>query len=95
MLNIQATGKLYDKVITIKQISKRTAKKLFESGNEIYLQSCKMYPFGVWQNVCPIKKDIDYTNQFNATSFESVVNNFEYYNCDSERGKYSHFYKAI
>jgi len=57
MRNIQATGKLYDKVITINQVSKAKAKKLFAAGKEIYLQSSNMHPFGVWQSVCPIKLD--------------------------------------
>lgn len=141
MLNITATGNLYSKVLTLKQISKKEAAKLFADNQEIYLQSSNMMPFNMWQSVCPIKLDQDkldadikhnqfcinlYTEQvlkfkesnevwsndlipeyeakvndhnskvINAfTQFNSVCNEYSYYNCDSERGKYIHFYKAI
>lgn len=141
MLNIQATGQLYGKTITLQQISKGEAKKLFKAGIEVYLQSSNMFPFGLWQSVCPIKLDTeqlnadikhnefsinlysaqvekftksnedwsnnmipDYqekVNQYKSkiidtnSQFNSVVNNYSYYNCDNERGKYIHFYKAI
>ena len=88
MKNITATGSLYGKVVTIQQISKIAAKKLFESGQEIYFQSSNMYPFGPWQSVCPIKKD-------DINSFEYNCDSFRWYNCDSERGRYIHFYKVI
>ena len=92
MLNIQATGSLYGKQITIQQISKVAAKKLFEAGTEIYLQTSNFAPFGIWQNIFPVIKDTDPTN---PTKFESIVNSFTYYNCNNETGKYAHFYKAI
>ena len=57
MKNIQATGQHYGKIITVKQISKQEAKKLFSQGIEIFLQSSNMYPFGIWQQLCPIKFD--------------------------------------
>ena len=50
MKNIQSTGKLYGKVITLRQISKAKAAKLFADGKEVYLQSCNMLPFGAWQS---------------------------------------------
>ncbi len=57
MLNIQASGKLYDKQITVKQISKPAAAKLFKEGKEVYLQSSNMRPFNIWQSLCPIVLD--------------------------------------
>lgn len=141
MLNIQSTGNFYGKTITLQQISKVAAKKLFSEGIEVYLQSSNMYPFGVWQSVCPIKLDTDQLNAdikhndfcinlyqeqvnnfiktneewsntlipdykekvkthqekvINANSqFNTICNEYSYYNCDSERGNYIHFYKAI
>ena len=138
MKNLQSTGNLFGQNITIKQISKAMAKKLFAQGIEIYIQSSNMYPFNMWQSVCPIKLDIEQLNAdismnewtinlyadqvkqcndsadqwrkdmlphyesdlnncknkvINAlTQFGSVINNYKYYNCDNERGKYVHFY---
>ena len=96
MLNIQATGKHYNETITIKQISKIAAKKLFDAGIEIFLQSSNYYPFGVWQSICPIKIETDKLSyHFSHNQFDVVTNEYRYYNCDSERGKYIHFYQKI
>ena len=90
MRNLQFTGNFYGETITIKQIQKRTARKLFEAGEVIYLQSSNFHPFGMWSQCMDIKKDID-----NNVSFDSIVNNFEYYNCSNKQGLYASFYKKI
>ncbi len=138
MLKIQSTGTIYGENVTVKQISKIAASKLFAEGKEVYLQSSNMRPFNMWQSLCPVKLDLDQLNadikhnQFcielyenvekfspiewynelvedykakviahkekviNAfTQFDSICNNYKYYNCDSERGNYIHFYTAL
>jgi len=93
MKNIIATGTLYGQTITVKQINKIEAKRLFNNGETIYLQTSNFYPFGVWQNLMTvnIKDDVD-----NSTDqFEFLCNSFRWYNCDNERGKYIHFYKQL
>lgn len=115
MRNIIATGQLYGETITLKQVSKIAARKQFEAGNEVYLQSSNMYPFGVWQSVCQIKLDIDKLNSekqyaemckkyvttgpvyppTESGQFNAIVDNYSYYNCDSERGNYVHFYVKV
>lgn len=93
MRNLQFTGKIYDETITIKQVQKRTAKKLFESGETIYLQSSNFQPFGVWSRCMDTNKD-----NINCVghTFETIVSEFEYYNCsDSETGKYASFYAKL
>lgn len=109
MLNIQATGIRYGETITIKQISKIAAKKLFKNGEVVFLQSSNMHPFNAWQSVCRIEFDKEreqITKEFNKkypdsiietgeVQFNRIVNEFKYYNCCSERGKYVHFYKKI
>ena len=141
MLQLQTSGKFYGKQITVKKVTKKTAAKLFAQGEEIYLQSSNMHPFGMWQHLMPVKLDTDrlnadiqhnqfcinlYTEQVNKfkknneewsnnlipdyeakvklhnekvitafTQFDSICNEYAYYNCDSERGKYIHFYISI
>ena len=90
MRNLEFTGNYYGETITIKQIQKRSAKKLFEAGETIYLQSSNFRPFGVWSQCMDIKKDID-----NKDTFDSIINAFEYYNCSNEQGLYTTFYKKI
>ncbi len=92
MNQLTATGQLYGKTVTIKRISKAAARELFANGVEIYLQSSNFYPFGVWQSVHPIQKNEMFENGYN---FNSLINEFQYYNCCSERGRYIHFYTAI
>lgn len=90
MKNIQATGTVYGETITVQQISKPSAKKLYDKNETIYLQSSNYYPFGVWQNLMSVCKKNDV-----YTDFKYLYDSFRWYNCDSERGKYIHFYKRI
>jgi len=114
MKNIQQSGNLYGKWVTLKQISKRTARKLYASGEEVYLQSCNMMPFNMWQSVCPITPDQAHIDECDkphydtcakegwalpvyepslAGQFDHHVDSFGWYNHDSERGRYTHFYQ--
>lgn len=90
MKNIQASGTMYGEHITIQQISKAQARKLFDSNQTIYLQSSNMQPFGVWQS-CLVCSSQDYVD----SDFDYLCASYSWYNCDSERGKYIHFYKRI
>lgn len=72
--------------ITLEQVQKRTAKKLFNSGETVYMQSSNFRPFGAWSQCIGIDNK-------NGGSFESAVNAFEYYNCNGEAGSYAVFYK--
>ena len=57
MKNIQQTGQMYSETITVKQISKVKALKLFADNKTVYFQSSNMRPFGIWQNCMPVKFD--------------------------------------
>ena len=115
MLNIQSSGNLYGEHVTLKQISKLAAKKLFAANKEIYLQPSNMSPFSIWQSAWSISLDIDdlrsnmdfykFCKDGNYSlppyeptpqkQFDSIINDYMYYNCDNERGNYVHFYKSI
>ena len=90
MRNLIFTGDFYGETITISQIQKRTAKKLFESGETIYMQACNMHPFGMWSTCFDITEE-----RAGGDTFETTVNLFEYYNCTTETGLYTTFYKRI
>jgi hypothetical protein len=65
------------------QVQKRTAEKCFNDGELVYLMPSRYFP-GVW---------MDFTIISNKTSnFESVVNQFKYYNCTKETGKRVNYY---
>lgn len=74
------------------QVQKRTAKKLFEAGEELVFCPCNMHPFGVWNCGMLIEANRCKTEEI---SFESCVANFEYYNTSSEQGLYTTFYKKV
>lgn len=72
------------------QVQKRTAKKLFEAGEELVFCPCKMRPFGPWNCGFLIEANRYKTEEI---SFEECVANFEYYNTSAEQGHYTTFYK--
>jgi len=77
----------------MKKITKAEAKKLYESGKSIYLNSSKMRLNGVWSQVIKVSKASLETKLSDAPSFDALVNEYHYYNCDKERGLVVHFYK--
>ena len=74
---------------TVKQINKTSARKRFENGETIYFHPSKMRFDNPWQNPVDVQKN---GRWFKDYSFDTICNYFENYNCDSERGKYIHFF---
>jgi len=72
----------------IQQITKRTAKKYFEAGKNIFLMASNMRFDNMWITPYEVKKDSMQCTE----NFDLMCNEFEYYNCDSERGSYIHFF---
>lgn len=73
---------------TFKRISKVAAKKLYNNGGKVALCPVKFNPCGFYYSAFIITKE----SQTN-TPFQSLVNSFEFYNCQhSETGKYAAFY---
>ena len=91
MENYEFSGMYYGKYITVKRISKKTARKMFEQGKTIYIQSCRFHPFGVWSQMIDINKEND-SFSYGTYNFDMYVNSFEYYNCSFEQGYYASFY---
>lgn len=70
------------------RVSKKTAKRFFDKGLTVVFCPCNLRPFGFWG--CE-----SFVNPANCDgqAFDTVVNSFEYYNCNlSETGKYTAFY---
>lgn len=78
--------------MTVKRINKRTARKLFNEGKEFWIVSRFQDPLR-WGVLVNYKSNANYYAGY--SSFDSLVNAFEYYNCDSERGTYSAFYVEV
>lgn len=73
--------------VCIKRVDKREARKRFYEGEDIYLKPCKINPTSKW---------VDYAiaNKTLSGFFDSLVNVFEYYNCNNKTGTYASFYVA-
>lgn len=78
--------------MTVKRINKRVARKLFDEGKEFWIVPRLQDPLH-WGNLINFKGASNYYDDY--TSFDALVNAFEYYNCDNERGTYSAFYMDV
>lgn len=67
---------------TYKRITRRQAAKAFKN-DRICVYPCNMYPFGIWGMGVWITDC--------GRSFEQIVNEFEFYNCNNETGRYAAF----
>ena len=78
-----------------KKVTKPTARKLFNSGCDIFLLPSKVNAFMVFDNndkgfIQPVV--ISYKEDGGENQFDRTVNEFEYYNCNSEMGYYAHYF---
>ena len=70
----------------VRIMDKRTARKFFRGGQVIHLFPCKANPNSPWWN------DGVQISLNDGDTFDHLVNNFEYYNCNSEVGYYARYY---
>lgn len=68
--------------VLCKQINVITARKLYEKGVKIWMHPCKLTINNCWQVPYHFQKKDGITE-----CFDSVINAFNYYNCDKERGE--------
>ena len=67
-----------------KKVDKRVARKLFDAGGVVYLAPCKANPCSYWVYMISVCKE--------SAGFDTVINEFEYYNCNTELGKRAAYY---
>ena len=80
------------------QISKTAAKKLFDNGGTILLQSSNMVFDNVYQSPFETNKKSDFFISSISSEekwFDLICSDYCYYNCDNERGKYINFFKEV
>lgn len=79
-----------------KRITRKEAEKLWNENKTFYIDSNKMVPGNTWGTTQEIAGERMQERKeafaFTSTPFKSFVNNFQYYNCDNERGRYAAFY---
>lgn len=79
-----------------KQVSIKSAEKAYNDGKQLWLHPCNMRVNNPWQSPMPLNKaDVDNNAFTNGSSFKAMVNDYKYYNCDNERGKYPIFFVEV
>ena len=68
------------------RVNKAIARKMYRNGCEIKLLPCKVRLDNEW--VSPIAISLETHHD----TFDRVVNQYEYYNCNAELGYYSAYY---
>ena len=76
------------------RVSKRVAQKAYEGGQTVTLIACNMSPDGIWTSGYTVNRtEVETTSD--CWTFADLVNNFAYYNCTNETGKYPSFYMIL
>lgn len=79
----------------VKQVSAPVAKKTYEDNKPVWLHPCNMKVSNPWHNpYCISKAHITDPFALRISEFDRVVEAYQYYNCDNERGKYPIFFVA-
>ena len=70
---------------TLTKVNKTRARNLYNKGVMITLIPCKVRTLTGIVQPAHIRKQP-------GTDFDTILNEYEYYNCNNELGKYAHFY---
>ncbi len=80
----------------MKKLTLSQARKLFEEDKIIYLKCSKvtlqMFQYSPWLSWCQVKKS-DYV--YEKITFDKIVNEFSYYNCNKELGLKVNYYAYL
>ena len=74
------------------RITRSKAKKAYDKGHWITLYPVNLRPRTICNPPIPIRNDCGMTD---GMTFEAVVNEFEYYNCNRETGRYAKFFMEV
>ena len=67
------------------RITKTQARKIYNGGGVVYIIPRNCYPSGVWLTAYEMENG-------GGRSFDSIVNEYTYYNCNAFLGYYPAFY---
>lgn len=74
--------------IRYERISKRDARKYYNRGRRVYCLACNLNPLAPFVHMC----DMQYPSR---ADFDTVVNAYEWWNCNNECGRYAAFYVPV
>jgi len=73
---------------SVQQINVVKARKMFNEGETVFLQSSNMSFENMWASAIDI-------NLKCGRTFDEIINSFMVYNCDNVRGNRIHFYIKV
>ena len=76
--------------VKYRRVRKPEARKAFDAGKPVIFCPCNLYPFGSFRPSIMVQK-----TEHGWTDFAYTVQNFEWYNCCNETGRYTAFYLAV
>jgi len=74
------------------RIDKKKAKRAYNNNLTVIFCPVNLSPFSPWGLDMPMNKE---NLNCNYISFDKLLNEFEYYNCNNETGKYTAFYIPV
>lgn len=76
------------------QVNRVKALRIYTEGGAVFFHPSNMRLHSMWSHPCRMQltdlENIKGADRVKA--FENLENSFLYYNCDSERGRYIHFF---
>lgn len=84
---------IWGSVGEFRRIQKRAARKIYESGEIVYLCPCKLRPGEPWYPEVPIT--LSDGTRYAPVAFDNAVDQFEFYNCKGEAGSYASYYIKV
>lgn len=69
----------------VRQVTKSKAKKAYENGGCVWMHPCDMRINNAWQTPYP-------RDNSDGDSFEKVVSEYSYFNCNKDFGRYPIFF---
>lgn len=74
----------------MERVNKNTARNLYYQGYRIVVTPYKMRLDGPWSRPYLLRSENPKTEDLNM--FDRIIRNFEFYNCNSELGRYAAYY---
>jgi len=71
----------------MKKVSKSVARKMFNAGEVVYIVPCKANPDSMW-----FRDSMIVISKLRTDNFDSIVDKFEYYNCNYGMGRRAAYY---
>ena len=71
----------------MKKVNKSVARKAFNNGEVVHIVPCKANPESMW-----FRDSMIVINKLRTPDFDSIVEKFEYYNCNYGMGKRAAYY---